>query len=253
MFINWSHWDKAKLAVETVTTRPLKESCTSCIKVSYDGGQVPVFAGPVSVCDWPMLGSDGNMGTLYGPIEEGKAQWQVSLTDRCVPQAPCGTSLNSADGRNPLAQSFFQVIKDIDEVVCEYVYERRGELLGQPNLTKEQVQAKMKQSVKVKCDDAGKELYQKMSVSLKKYGCDGNKNELVVIKCKERWGGEIKHEDVLMVKLQLDCVCIIGTGSFDAKYSIIEINHVAHAVDEPPSKKARVDDAMSSVLGSIAR
>jgi len=202
---------------------------------------VPAFVGPVNVCDWPLLGADGNMGTLYGPNEEDKAQWQVSLTDRRVPQAAFGTSLNDEQGRNSLAQSFFQVIKDIDEAVCDYVYEHRKELLGLPKATKDEVRGKMNHSVKAKCDDAGEELYQKMSVSLKKYGWDGSKNELVVIKRKERWEGEIKHEDVLQVALQLDCVYTIGTGSFGVKYNIVEINHVAHAQSQPPSKKARVD------------
>lgn len=245
-FIQLADWDKKQLRVDAETTRPPKGSNSkprTRIRVSYgEDRRAPALVTPFMVCDWPMLGAEGNLNSTFGPSDEDKAQWQVSLTDRRIARAPPGSELNDAEsGQNLAAGRLMQALCDIDDAVAEYVYSRRAELLGAPKLSKEQVRAKMNPLVRAKCDESGNELYKRCTVSLKKYAWDGTPNELVVVKRGEPYAGEIKHEDVLQVALQVDCVYTMPTGSFGVKLGIVEISHVSSAAPaQHADKKARV-------------
>jgi hypothetical protein len=211
------------------------------IRITYGPARRSIaFISPPIVVDWPYLHGDGNFGTKFGPPDVDKAQFIVGLTDKAVPH----TGLSAA-------KALFEALEQIDAVLIAFVHANQKEFLNSRDLSTAEVKGKMSTTIKSKFDDTDTLAYRRVNLATRKFDWKGEERALRVVDNKRQaLDGQIAHDDVCMVALQLDCVYTGLMGSmFGCKWNVCEVMLIARA---PPRSVGSASTPVDDVWGAIA-
>jgi hypothetical protein len=197
-FMDAADFDQKLLGIELHYTKPVSEGLKprTTVRISYGPARRAIaLITPPMVADWPLLGPEGNWGSKFGPDSPEKAAFQLGLADRAL------------EGVDPQrVERFFEVLRLIDERVCDFVFANQRDLLNTRDLSLEAVRGKMSATVKQRYD-GDVPSYKRVAVAVKCFDWNGNRRELPQLDAQRQPladGVEIRHEDVVMAAVQLD-------------------------------------------------
>jgi hypothetical protein len=240
-FIALDAFDPALLVCEIVYSKPSNpaEKPKPRIKMTYGPTRraLSFITAPI-VVDWPYLHGDGNYGTKFGPPDVDKAQYIVGLTDKPLP----ATGATQAD-------QLFKVLEQIDAKLVSFVHANQKEFLNSRDLSLAEVKGKMSLTVKSKFDENDTLAYRRVNLATRKFDWKGEEHPIRIVDCKRQvLEAPIRHQDICMVAMQLDCVYTGLMGSmFGCKWNVVEAMLVARAPLSDAAPKAPVDEVWGSV------
>lgn len=239
-FIDLNAFDIAQLHCEVIYSivKSPSEKPKPRIKMTYGPARRSLaFISAPTVVDWPYLHGDGNFGTKFGPPDVDKAQFIVGLTDKPLPQ-----------GANE-SQRLFQVLEQIDTALIAFVHANQKEFLNSRDLSIAEVKGKMSLTVKSKFDENDTLAYHRVNLATRKFDWKGEERPIRIVDCKRQiLTDPVRHQDICMVALQLDCVYTGLMGSmFGCKWNVCEAMLVARAPPTELKHTAAIDDVWGAV------
>ena len=238
-FIPLSAFDPALLHCELAYSKPQNptDKPKPRIKMTYGPTRRALsFITAAIVVDWPYLHGDGNYGTKFGPPDVDKAQFIVGLTDKPLP----------ATG-NTEAGPLFTALEQIDTALVAFAHKHQKEFLNSRDLSLAEIKGKMCHTVKSKFDENDVPSYRRVNLATRKFDWKGEEHPIRVVDCKRQvLEAPIRHQDICMVALQLDCVYTISS-MFGCKWNVCEAMLVARASSGDAAPKAPVDEVWGAI------
>jgi hypothetical protein len=206
--IDLATFDKDQLFCEVVHSKTGTGAAKTSVRISYGSTRRSIcLVSPACAIDWPMMHSDGDYCSKFGPDQLDKAQYKCDITDQLHEHVDSMALSNC-----------FQVLRWIDDKLVTFVHHNQKELLGTRDLPIDGIRTKRNASAKPKYDAQDVLVYTKQTLAQRKLDWKGNEQKLRIVDARRNSYTEpVAHGDICIAAAAIDYVYFIPQQGFGVK------------------------------------